>query len=622
MQETDFIHQNQSKWEEFEEVLQTTEKDPERLTDLYIETTDDLSYSRTYYPNRSVRVYLNGIAQQVYQALYKNRQREKGIVGRFWIEDLPQALWYSRKALLLSFLLFATGLFVGILSSIYYPEFAKIILGDGYIEMTKANIEQGDPMAVYKDSEPFEMFFRIALNNILIAYGTFVLGILFGLGTVYVILYNSIMVGAFVYFFIERGLFKESFLAIMLHGTLELSMIVIAGCAGFTLARGLLFPGTYTRGQALIQSARSGIKILLAVTIFLFYAALIESFATRHTDISDIIRLIIILISAAIVIGYFVWFPWYLYKKGRIPEIPIEEKPNPQRKAINILVIKSSGKIFTETFTLFSKNIRAIGYSALIISSIITIYFGIATSFKYHNIYDYYYINFGNPLGFLYPFSSFNFHLNFELYPIFYLVLAVLFGTYSLLFYRISNNQLGSNSIRFGLIEIINSLSIAAISMLPLLLAHAYTLITLWCWFPLCLFWLFVSLRQKKLFIQALRPTIQLIKGNFWKLISTFISTLTIQWIAYFLLSSQIAMLIGEFIQTNVARNAYLAEEVQFIVMTFLLFLLPSIMLSLSLFGTVLFYYSALETNEANSLKLAIEKVGFKKRAYGLEKEA
>jgi uncharacterized membrane protein SpoIIM required for sporulation len=254
MQETDFILQNKDKWQEFESVLQSKDKDPERLTDLFIETTDDLSFSRTYYPNRSVRVYLNGISQQVYQAIYKNKAREKNIFKKFWLEDLPEAMWHSRKALSWSFLLFVSGVSIGVLSSMYYPEFARIILGDSYIEMTEANIASGDPMAVYKDSEPIIMFFQIAWNNIRIAFGTFVLGIVFGIGTVYVVFYNAIMFGAFIYFFIERGLFRESFFAIMLHGTLELSMIVVAGCAGFALAKGLLFPGTFTRGQALIHS--------------------------------------------------------------------------------------------------------------------------------------------------------------------------------------------------------------------------------------------------------------------------------------------------------------------------------------------------------------------------------
>ena len=59
MRETSFIKQNKEKWKEFESILEKKDKDPDKLNDLFIQITDDLSYSRTFYPNRSVRVYLN-----------------------------------------------------------------------------------------------------------------------------------------------------------------------------------------------------------------------------------------------------------------------------------------------------------------------------------------------------------------------------------------------------------------------------------------------------------------------------------------------------------------------------------------------------------------------------------
>ena len=74
MRETDFIRQNREKWEDFERLIGAQNKDPEKLSDLFIEVTDDLSYSRTYYPNRSVRVYLNGIAQTVFQSIYRSKR--------------------------------------------------------------------------------------------------------------------------------------------------------------------------------------------------------------------------------------------------------------------------------------------------------------------------------------------------------------------------------------------------------------------------------------------------------------------------------------------------------------------------------------------------------------------
>jgi len=123
MQETEFIAQNKEKWKEFEDVLKSNNKDPDRLTSLFIETTDDLSYSRTFYPNRSVRVYLNGISQKVYQAIYKNKSKGKNKFKKFWQEELPQALWHSRKTLFLSFLIFSLGITIGVISDIFYPNF-------------------------------------------------------------------------------------------------------------------------------------------------------------------------------------------------------------------------------------------------------------------------------------------------------------------------------------------------------------------------------------------------------------------------------------------------------------------------------------------------------------------
>ena len=77
MRETSFIKQNKDKWKEFEHDLNKENADPDKLSDLFIQITDDLSYSRTFYPNRSVRVYLNNIAQQIFYSIYKNEHFSK-----------------------------------------------------------------------------------------------------------------------------------------------------------------------------------------------------------------------------------------------------------------------------------------------------------------------------------------------------------------------------------------------------------------------------------------------------------------------------------------------------------------------------------------------------------------
>ena len=76
MRETNFINQNKEKWKELERTLQLGKKDPDKLNDLFVKITDDLSYSRTFYPNRSVRVYLNSLAQQIFYSIYKVSRKD------------------------------------------------------------------------------------------------------------------------------------------------------------------------------------------------------------------------------------------------------------------------------------------------------------------------------------------------------------------------------------------------------------------------------------------------------------------------------------------------------------------------------------------------------------------
>ena len=621
MQETEFIQQNKDKWREFEGVLKSTDKDPERLTDLFIETTDDLSFSRTYYPNRSVRVYLNSISQQVYQAIYKNKSNEKNFIRRFWMEDLPDAMWYSRKSLLLSFLLFAIGVIVGVVSSIYYPDFARIILGDQYISMTEANIAKGDPMAVYKDSGALEMFMRIAWNNIQIAFGTFVLGALFGIGTIYVILSNAVMVGTFVYFFIERGLFKESFLAIMLHGTLELSMIVVAGCAGFALARGILFPGTYSRGLALIHSARNGIKILCGVTVLLLYAAFIESFATRHTDMPDVVRGGLILLSAGVVWGYFVWYPAVRHKRGLIKPTLHDENIPSHVLDYALSKIKTSGTIFTESFVLFTKNIRTISLLGFSIALILTVIYGIITSGAFHQLFNT--PAYLNELSYIYPWIEYHGILDFEKYPLVFAILAISFTIYSNILIRKFDEEVTHQKQNPRIIEnFVNTIFISGFTALPFLLPSALTAITFIFSLPFSVMWMYIAQKENKFFITALPQTFQLVGGNFIRITGIFLSTFIIQYICMFIFSSSLIWIVSEFITMNFPYNADFSEEITYAIYTFFLFLVPGITISLTLTGTVLGYYTLKEITEATHLKESIAQVGNKKRAYGLEKES
>jgi uncharacterized membrane protein SpoIIM required for sporulation len=193
--------------------------------------------------------------------------------------------------------------------------------------MTLSNIEKGDPMAVYKEQGELNMFLGITINNIKVAFYAFIFGILFSVGSLMIIMRNAIMLGSFQYFFFEQGLGWESVRTIWIHGTIEISVIIIAGCAGMVLGNSILFPGTYTRLASFKKGMKNGVKIVVSTVPFFIIAGFLEGFVTRHTEMPDWLAILIIGSSLALIIFYYVIYPRQQYKKQQleltnVPKIP------------------------------------------------------------------------------------------------------------------------------------------------------------------------------------------------------------------------------------------------------------------------------------------------------------
>jgi uncharacterized membrane protein SpoIIM required for sporulation len=318
MREIYFLRKNKGKWEKFESILsQSSDVDPDDLSELYIDTMADLSYARTFYPKSKTTIYLNQLTSKLHRAIYRNKREESSRIRTFWLKELPWLYNEIRKPLLVSLLIFVIGMAIGMLSSANDDTFVRLIMGDGYVNMTLENIEKGDPMAVYGKANEIDMFLMITFNNIKVSFYAFILGLLFAVGSGYVIFSNAVMVGAFLYFFIERGLFWVSFSAIFIHGALELSAIVIAGAAGLILGFSYMFPGTYTRMESFKRGALKGLKVIIGLIPIFIIAGLLESFVTRHSSFSPWINYPIIIISFAFVLFYYLIYPIYLQRQAK-----------------------------------------------------------------------------------------------------------------------------------------------------------------------------------------------------------------------------------------------------------------------------------------------------------------
>lgn len=309
MREAAFIKQNIERWQQYEKLLSSGVITPEKKSEIFIQLTDDLSFARTQYPNSETTQYLNTLTAKIHQQIYKNKKEEKKRFITFWTLELPQLLLTLRRPLLYSFLITFIATSIGALSTLGDDSFTRLVMGDAYVNMTMENIKHGDPTGVYGKGEQLDMFFAITFNNIRVSFAAFAAGILCSLGTGYLLFQNGVMLGSFFALFYQEKLLLDSALVVMLHGTLEISAIIIAGGAGLRMGNSILFPGTYSRMESFKMGAKDGLKVVMGLMPIFIMAGFIESFITRYSNMPLVLKILIIALSLAFIIFYFIIYP-------------------------------------------------------------------------------------------------------------------------------------------------------------------------------------------------------------------------------------------------------------------------------------------------------------------------
>lgn len=316
MREVAFIKQNKEKWLSFEHAIFNNDfKDSDELASQYIQIINDLSYAQTYYPKSKVVEYLNHIAAQAFQKIYKTKREGTNRFLTFWKTEVPLIMHQYRKFVYIAFLVFSLFTAIGVISAANDGEFVRSILGDSYVDMTLENIEAGDPVAVYKSGSNWGSFIGITINNLEVGLIAFILGVFGGIGTLWILFKNCVMLGSFQFFFYEKGVFWESVRGIWIHGSMEIFAIVIEAAAGLILGASILFPGTYSRLDSFKKGAKIGVKILISTFPFTFAAGFLEGFVTRYSNIMpNWLSVFIILCTLGFIGYYYLIYPFNVHK--------------------------------------------------------------------------------------------------------------------------------------------------------------------------------------------------------------------------------------------------------------------------------------------------------------------
>jgi uncharacterized membrane protein SpoIIM required for sporulation len=312
LREALFIKKNRERW--LQNQANPTE-DADELARDFTQLVDDLAYAKTFYPSSKVTQFINSEASRIYLTIYKNRKEESNRLVTFWKYDLPLTIRKHYKTMLFSLLIFLIFFAVGFFLARQDENVTRSILGDNYVDKTKENIQNGNPFDVYESGNPILSWLGIMINNIKVSLRAFASGIFCGIPSLYDLARTAVMVGVFDQLFADKGLGIEFFLVVFVHGTLELTAIILACGAGIVLGKSFLFPGTIKRLDAFKQGAKDGVKIVIGLMPVFAIAAFFEGLFTRLYNNLSIFTTLITTLSVLFVIWYFIIYPIRLGRK-------------------------------------------------------------------------------------------------------------------------------------------------------------------------------------------------------------------------------------------------------------------------------------------------------------------
>jgi uncharacterized membrane protein SpoIIM required for sporulation len=248
----------------------------QRLALLYRQTAADLSVARDDPGSSPLARYLNTLLGRAHNLIYSaDAPGTRGIL-HFYARVFPAVFRQTMPYTLAALALFAGGMLAGAAIAWTDPGFERLLLGGRMMDTIEAGRMWTHSIVSIKPLASS----AIMTNNLSVSFGAFAGGMLGGLGTIYMMIFNGVLIGVVSVACHRAGLSLSLWSFVAPHGVLELPAIFIAGGAGLLLAKGLIAPGILPRRDALTESATLAVRLLLGVIPMLIVAGLIEGFVS------------------------------------------------------------------------------------------------------------------------------------------------------------------------------------------------------------------------------------------------------------------------------------------------------------------------------------------------------
>ncbi len=298
MKHDEFVRHNDPTWHRVEDLLDRLEgglryqHELGELPELYRRCCQHLALARQRQYDSLLVARLNRIALRGYHQLYRRPRMSPAAAVRFLAAGFPRLVRaHAGYFWLATMLFYGPGIAMAI-AVLLDPEAVHTLLDPEQLEQFEEMYRR--PATGERGAEgDFAAFGFYVLNNVSIAFRTFAGGLVAGLGTLFFLIFNGLMLGATFAHLVHAGAAPNLLSFVIGHGSLELTALVIAGVAGLRLGAAVVAPGRFRRGEALRRAAPICVQLILGVGAMLIGAAFLEAFWSSTAGITQTAKIVI-----------------------------------------------------------------------------------------------------------------------------------------------------------------------------------------------------------------------------------------------------------------------------------------------------------------------------------------
>lgn len=279
----EFVRKRQAHWERLRTLADRVEKKGLKslsrfelgdLGELYRQATSDLAIAQRESRDPALVAYLNNLVGRAHGTIYQVKKSKLSDMRRFYRYQFPARVREAMPCILAALALFLAGGLFGYFTTRQDSDFANFFVSPDTQETIRQRKMWTEGINTIR---PLASSF-IATNNISVTFWAFALGITAGLGTMYVMTVNGVLLGVIAALCHKSGMSLRLWSFVLPHGVIELSTIFIAGGAGILLGAALVMPGERTRRDALVQNGLKAVQLILGCIPLLVIAGITEAY--------------------------------------------------------------------------------------------------------------------------------------------------------------------------------------------------------------------------------------------------------------------------------------------------------------------------------------------------------